>query len=79
MEIEEIYTGTHLDGTKFRIRRINDMWYYAVQINDSYGGWIWHTLYRTPSKLDIVNKVTNDFKARKALKELIELQEGGVL
>ena len=60
MEIETFFIGVHLDGTKYRIRRIEAMWYYAIQIKDEYDGWVWCTVYRSPSKLAVVNKVIED-------------------
>lgn len=77
MDIEEFFTGEHPDGTKFRIRRIDKMWYYAIQIKDDYNGWIWHTVYRHPSKKAIVGRVQADRVAKQ--KRIDMLQERGLI
>ncbi|MCQ2077521.1 MAG: hypothetical protein MJZ20_10960 [Bacteroidaceae bacterium] len=69
MEIETVFEGVHPDGIKFRVREINGMFYYAVQIPDDYGiGWIWHTVARNPSKKVIVDRVIADRQAKQRRK-----------
>lgn len=77
MDIEEFFTGVHPDGTKFRVRRIDTMWYYAIQIKDDYDGWIWHTVMRHPSKKVIVDRVRTDIVAKQ--RRIDELKERGLI
>lgn len=77
MEIETFFVGEHPDGTKFRIRRIDTMWYYAIQIKDDYDGWIWHTVARNPSKFAIIGRVQADRVAKLQYMEM--LKERGLI
>ena len=74
MEIETFFIGVHPDGTKFRIRRIDAMWYYAIQIKDEYDGWVWNTIYRSPSKLAVVSKVIED-KTKREERDVMQWAE----
>lgn len=69
MEIETVFEGVHPDGLKFRVRCIDNMYYYAVQIPDDYGiGWVWLTVERNPSKKVIVDRVIADRHAKQRRK-----------
>lgn len=78
MEIETVFEGVHPDGMKLRVRRIDKMYYYAVQLHDEYGvGWIWHTVARSPSKKAIVGRVQADRIAKQ--RRIDELKERGLI
>lgn len=72
MEIETVFEGVHPDGMKFRVRRIDNMYYYAVQIPDEYNvGWVWHTVLRHPSKKVIVDRVITDRHEKQRRKRML--------
>lgn len=75
MDIVTVFEGVHPDGMKFRVRRIDNMFYYAVQIKDDYEGWIWHTVARHPSQVAIVGMVKADRVAKQ--KRIDMLKERG--
>lgn len=77
MEIETVFEGVHPDGIKFRVREINGMFYYAEQITDLDGGWIWRTMDRNPSKKAIVERVQADRIAKQ--KRIDMLKERGLI
>lgn len=78
MDVTIVYEGVHPDGIKFRVREINGMYYYAVQIPDEYNiGWIWHTVARNPSKKAIVDRVIAD--RREKLRRKRMLAERGLI
>lgn len=78
MDIETICEGVHPDGLKFRVRYIEGMYYYAVQIPDEYNaGWIWHTVARNPSKKAIIDRVITD--RREKLRRRRMLKERGLM
>lgn len=81
MEIETVFEGVHPDRMKYRVRRIDDMYYYAVQYHgtfeDGSNGWVWHTVDRNPSKFAIIGRVQADFVAKQ--QRIDDLKERGLI
>lgn len=77
MEIETVYEGVHPDGIKFRVRCISGMYYYAEQLPDSYGGWVWRTVMRSPLRTAIDKRVQADRVAKRQHMEM--LKERGLI
>lgn len=64
MDFSLVYEGVHPDGVKYRVRFISSMFYYAEQLPDGYGGWVWHTVMRSPHKTAIDKRVIADRDAK---------------
>lgn len=77
MEIETICEGVHPDGIKFRVRYISGMFYYAEQLPDSYGGWVWRTVMRSPIRTTIDKRVIADRDAK--IQHMEMLKERGLI
>lgn len=60
MAFTDILKGTRPDGVSYRIRKIDNMYFYSIQLYSQYEGWHWDTQYRDYSYDKVLQRVAKD-------------------